>query len=209
MSSTTQKIRNVLRHGLIIQTVLDVLYKIGLEISPFYLIVEGLFGEEFQPRAPDLEDPELTIFGPQDFAVIGKIPDHQDSEAKLLELIEAGNQCYGLKAEGNIVGYTWVNPNACAFRGLNIPLADDEAYLFNMLIVRAFRGKNAAPFLRHGCIKELARTGRPNCMSISTSFNAPAIRFKKKLGAKITRLYLHVELFGRWGRTWKLKDYEN
>lgn len=207
MSATARKIRNVLRHGLIVQTALDVLRKLGIEISPFYVLKEGLFGPEFRPPEPDLEDLEVSLFGPDEFQAIGNIADNQDSEARLLELSAGENQCYGLKSRGEIVGYMWVDPRACRFRGLNIPLAEDEAYLFNMVIVRAHRGRNAAPFLRYACMKELAGSGRTTCISVTTYFNGPAIRFKAKLGAKIDRLYLYVELFGRWNRTWKLKDY--
>ena len=207
MSSIARKTWNVLRHGLIVQTVLDVLLKVGIEISPFYLFEEGIFGDEFRPAAPDLNDPVISIFGPEEFGSIGRIPDHKDSEARLLELLKAGNECYGLKTQDVIVGYTWVNPNECRYRGLCIPLGNDEAYLFNMMVVRAFRGKNAAAYLRYSCVKELERQGRTKCLSVSSYFTAPALRFKEKLGAKIIGLYLHVELFGRWGRTWTLKNY--
>lgn len=209
MSTTVQKIRNVLRHGLIVQTALDILHKLGIEISPFYLVKEGLFGPEFRPPEPDLEELEISRFGPEEFEAVGKIPGNQDSESRLLELSAGGNECYGLKSRGAIVGYMWVAPSVCQYRGLRFPLAEDEAYLFNMVIVREYRGGNAAPYLRYGCMKELARKGRTTCISISTYFNAPAIRFKAKLGAKIDRLYLHVDFFGRWNRTWKMKDYAN
>lgn len=51
--------------------------------------------------------------------------------------------------------------------------------------------------MRYRFYEELARLGRTRCYSITICFNAPATRFKEKLGAHVLELRLFVELLNR------------
>ncbi len=42
--------------------------------------------------------------------------------------------------------------------------------------------------MRYRCYQELAKIGRTRCLSVTVLFNAPGVRFKKKLNAKVIEI---------------------
>lgn len=207
MKSSARKIRNVLRHGLIVQTALDALCKSGIEISLYHLYRDKPFDADYRPPAPDLEDIETMFFGPEEFEEIGKTPGNRDSWEYLLGLHGEGKRCFGLKSRGEVVSYIWFEPYAATYLGHDIRLAPEEVFIFGTYTMRRWRGQNAATWMRYELTKRLAAMDKTKFCNVISYFNTPAIRIKAKMNPHHYFLYLHLGLFGRWSRQWLLKEY--
>ena len=124
---------------------------------------------------------------------------------KHLERFRQGKLCFGLWHGPRLVAKAW-----CDVDEINSPwgparLGPGEAYFFWAYSDPAYRGRNLAPALRLACYAELRRRGYSRFFSYSEYFNRPARRFKQKLGAVEQDVRLHVDLFGRWSRTFTLR----
>jgi len=167
------------------KTPFNPLRKIGLELIPFYLYEEGLFGDIWKGRKDDFDKYEIGFLSPQDMKEIAALSRGDwSSEEKLLARFRDGQKCFGAKYQGKIVAFTWSNFESCHDPLYKFPLRDDEAYLWDAFTVPSFRGKGIAPYLRSRFYKELETLCRKKSYSISLFFNKPAIKFKNKLDAK-------------------------
>lgn len=191
------------------RVVLDGLTKMGIRISPYYLILEGLSDKNHPDLEKGFEEYDIGFLGAEDMKEISVIPgpDRRFSEEDLLLRLKQGKKCLGVKYRGKIVAFTWFGLVELSSRFLRFPLDDDEAYLFDTYTLASFRGRGLAPYIRYQCYKELARLGKDKLYSILFCFNGPAIRVKIKLNAKLIELGLYVELFKIWRFHWRLKKY--
>lgn len=87
-------------------------------------------------------------------------------------------------------------------------LKEDEAYIFDTLTLLDYRGKGFAPILRYYLYKELRNLGRTKLYSYVDCLNTPAVRLKFKVNAEKIKLYLSIDLFGKWRFNYTLKDYQ-
>jgi hypothetical protein len=143
----------------------------------------------------------------EDMKAVGAINYLGYSEDKLLKLLEAGQQCIGIKHDDEIVAFMWINFTEINYKSTIIQLQGDEAYLWFMYTRESYRGKNLAPYLRFRSYNMLKEMGRNKLYSISDYFNSPAVIFKKKLNAKKLKLILFVQLFKNSQRSYTLKSY--
>jgi len=120
---------------------------------------------------------------------------HDTTVSEMLNQLSNGHKCLGIKNNGKIVGFTWCRFDVFDYPpSKGFPLMKDEAYLYDMYILKDCRGSNLAPLLRYSLYQELAIIGRTVLYSFSIITNKPAIRFKKKLEAKIVTLRLYIKL---------------
>ena len=151
---------------------------------------------------------ETAFLDPADMKNLDRIEGRKTSEESTRKLLEKGSKCFAVKVKGKIAAFTW-----CEFDVFDYPpkkefkLKENEAFLFDMYTLRAYRGHNLAPFVRYRCYEELAKMGRDVLYSYSDYFNTPALRFKSKLDAKILRLCLNIRLFKRFHWHWVLRNY--
>ena len=203
-----QKIHQKLRYGLMMKVLLDRSAMMGIQIIPFYL-VEERFPEELAPDfEKGFEDFEIVLLGPEEMETIARVPDYRFTQEQLLERLQRGNQCLGVKQHGALAAFTWADLSECSNEWCRFPLKDNEAYLFDAYTLKEFRGKGIAPYMRYACYTALNQMGRDRFYSISEVFNAPSLRFKERLKAKLLSLWVSVELFRRYRWTWKLRDCE-
>ena len=193
-----------------IRVVQDGLTKIGIRISPYYIVLEGLFDESMPHLERGFNEYDIGFLRTEDMKEISILPgpDRTFSEEDLLLRLKDGKKCLGLKYRGKIVAFTWYDLKEYNFNGYKFSLKENEAYLFDAYTLMSFRGKGIAPYMRYQCYKKLAKLGRYRLYSVSICFNAPSIRFKKKLNAKILELALYVELFKKWNFNSRLKRYK-
>lgn len=202
------RIRHDLKYGLIAETFLRQLIRVGLEISFYYVFKEGLSETKSQKVKSKTEHGEITFLGIDDMRHIACIDDRRDSESDFRERIARGDHCLALKVDGMIAGFTWCRFDLFAYPpNLGFKLKGNEAYLYDMYILKAYRGSDLAPSLRYRCYEELQKMGRDVLFSFSDKFNTPAIRFKGKLGARITSLCLYVNFGKRYQWNWNLRNY--
>jgi hypothetical protein len=201
------KIREKFRYGVATKVALDRLAMVGIEVRPFYLVEERLFEDLAPELERGFEDLEITLLGREDMETVGRIPGYNTSTEQLMERLEKGQRCFGVRQGGSLAGFTWADLRECSDKWCRFPVEKNEAYLFDAYTLQAFRGKKIAPFIRYACYRALNQLGRDRFYSISEVFNAPSIRFKSRLKARRLSLWLTIELFGRRHWTVKLKDY--
>lgn len=184
------------------------LAQVGLAIKFYYVFREGLIGEarEFAPEPEGFETIFLTF---EDMQSLDRIDGRGESALTMQNQISRGHKCLAIKIDGKIAGFTWCQFDIFAYpTSVGPTLRENEAYLFDMYILKDYRGKNLAPLLRYKCYQELAKIGRTVLFSASTIYNNPAIVFKKKLNARILSLRLYLRLGKDLHWDWKLKTYD-
>lgn len=207
MISYLQSIKAKLKYSGIVRLFLDAFGRIGVQITPYYIVMEGLF-EDLKPYlGTGFEAYDVGFLGHDDMQAIAAIPGRNISEVELIERLENGNLCFGLKLNGDLGAFTWCH--LAEYRGLGRikPLAQDEAYLFDAYTLFPYRGKGIAPYIRYQLYKELAKLGKHKLYSYSDAFNASSLNFKKKLNAKITEKHLSIDIFRRWQLNFLIRKY--
>jgi hypothetical protein len=206
--SVFRKIRRKFKYGLAMEYILDQLARLGLEIRPYCIFQEGLALGAAQVFGSSFDRFETVFLGLQDMKELDRVDGRPYSEAVLRERLEKGQKCFAAKIDGKVAAFTW-----CRFDRIDCmqsvlqELKPNEAYLFDTYTLKAWRGGDLAPWLRWRSYQVLAGMGRDVLYSFSDYFNAPAIRFKKKLGARLITLRLHIRLGERYRRHWTLKRY--
>ena len=194
------------RYGLTIQSSLSLLRRFGLNIALFYLHLEGTFGQEGQVANHSLNEYEIGFLGPEDMNDVEN-SQRKESEKELLARLDEGKKCFAARYHGQLAAYTWCDFESCHDEFYKFKLKENEAYLFDAYTLMPFRGKNLAPYLRFRCYQALEALGRNKFYSITSYFNKPSIRFKKKLHAKPLMLGFYIGILKKWSWSWKIKDY--
>jgi hypothetical protein len=198
--------KDALKHGLVLQRIVECLRRIGVDFSPYWLFREGV--RAHRTEWSDLEREFVSsVLGAGDVPAVAACTPWNTEEV-VRKRLERGHLCIVLKHGSAIAGYTWADLHRVSDDTCNFPLADDEAYLYDAYISPQFRGRSLAPYMRSECYKHLRAAGRRSFYSISDFFNTPAIKFKRKLNAEVVRLYLQVKLGGRLLGQWVLREYE-
>jgi hypothetical protein len=192
-----KKIGRAVRHRLVLQKLTQrVLVKLGIRIEAYYWTQEGLAKAAPPGWERNLEDYRFSAFGPEEMQTIALLVPWRPA-AMTQAWLDEGRRCFGIKHHGQIAAYVWCNLTECMYPWHQIPLADNEVYLFDQFTLDAFRGRNIAPYLRHRTYGALREMGRDTFYSVTHRFNRSAVRFKRKLGARFLHLGLGVKLFGK------------
>jgi len=205
-STYLQKVLIKVRYGMVRQVLRKQILRIGIEISPYYLFIEGIENSVI-PAITGLEsDFSAGILLTEDMGLMENNGSGFSPE-EFLDFLKAGQKCIGIKHKGEIAAFMWINFSELKYKLLCMQLKSNEAYLWNMFTLEPYRGKNLAPYLRYKSYEILHEMGRDTLYSISEYFNAPAIKFKKKLNARILKLALYINLFKKFERNFTLKSY--
>lgn len=126
---------------------------------------------------------------------------------KLIDWFQEGKLCYGIWDQSRLIAKMW-----CDLDEFNYPLnyrrlGADEAYLYAAFADPDYRGQSLAPLMRAKGYESLRKLGRNKFYSYTDFFNTAARRFKLKLGARNQALRMHLELFGKWSKTFTLRRY--
>ncbi len=191
-------LRDKVRYSPLPRIFVDGLDKLGIHIFLIYLIREGITGSIPRQQQDGLKGYEVGFLEAKDIAEMAQIPYRPVSYEELLNRLQDEHLCLGAKCDGRLVAFTWCNLIRCKSEGVSFPLNKDEAYLFDAYTAPELRGQGLAPALRYRLYEELARMGRTKLYSITERFNAPALRFKLKLGAEILNSGWHVTFFRKW-----------
>jgi hypothetical protein len=181
--SLLTRMKERLRYGLFRQEVLDRLARLGLIVYPYYLV-----------REQAVEEPALDgDAGHVSFAKLG--PEHAPLVAGMacrpqdLQRVQARmgrTTCYGVFCGDDLAAYNWAEFTSVSapltLRKL-FPLGDHGAYLFDMYVARAHRGRRLAPWLRYMTYRQIMADGRDELYSATLAYNESSRRFKERLGA--------------------------
>jgi hypothetical protein len=202
MPNIIERAKHLSRHHLILRSVFARLRYIGLQVVPYYITREYLDPGLEPILGPGLGPVEVSLLSASEFNDLRG----RGFEIGRIKLDAQHLLCFGLKIGGEIGACVCCNLREC-HSYLDFPLKEDEAYLFNAATLGSHRGKNLAPFLRYEVYRRLNRLGRSKFYSITEFFNAPAVTFKQKLGARHQKLNLYLLFFNRWQRNITLKTY--
>lgn len=203
-----QRAAGRIRHGLVVQEILDRLARAGLLICPYFITVEAV-----QPGAAAPADERLALrwLGPDDAPAMAEILD-RPTAAQAFQTLAPDARCMGAFWNGRLAGFSWLTYDLVPMPGPErrelFRLASDEVYLFGMFIAREYRGLRLAGALRSRVYDELAMEGRTRLYSVTLAFNRSSRRFKARLGAREVelRLYLHPKVSSLSGldmRIWR------
>jgi hypothetical protein len=188
--------------------ILDGLIKVNIKITPYYLVLEGLFDKTIPHLETGFDDCEICYLGSDDMKTIAAIPERDINEKTLLRWLNEGKKCLGFKRGSELAAFTWCDLDECNAEFRRFPLAPDEAYLFDAYTMMNFRGRGIAPYVRYQLYKELLKLNRTRLYSISNYYNQQSINFKKKLNAKTIDLALHISIFNKWEFSRILRKYK-
>ena len=206
-----QRFKNLLgriRYGTLFEAIQYRLESIGISLSPYYWIQEGLTGDTIPDSKGNFEGYSFEFFGLDEIKSIVESKAWKYSEEQLVSWLKDGKKCLGAKFQGQIAAFMWIDLAESNCKWYRFPLKDNEAYLFDMYTMKSFRGKGIAPYLRYQSYKVLKDMGRSKCYSYSDFLNAPSIKFKKKLNAKFLKTGLYIQLFRRYHWNWIIKSYK-
>jgi len=203
-----KKILDKFRYGLFFLVLFDYLSKVGIKISFFYWMKEGASSNPPTNLDKTFDEYEFCFFGPEEIAIINDLPERQFANKRVfINLLNSGKKCFGVKHQGKIAAFNWFGLEESGSKSYPVAMKDNEAYLFDMYVLKAFRGKKLAPILRRKSYAVLQAMGRDTYYSISDCFNTPTIKFKDKLNAQFILKGLYINLFRKFERRWVLKKY--
>jgi GNAT superfamily N-acetyltransferase len=179
------------------------LSRLGIHIEAFFMVREG--ARQSEALSLDSQFRLVTLTA----ADIGELMqlDKEEVRAKALRCFSEGALCFGLRDGDRLVAKMWCSLTWLYHEPMRRELRQDEAYLFSAYTDPTYRGRQLAPQLRSACYQALRNLGRTNCLSFTVYTNNASRRFKAKLGAVEESLHLYVRLFGKWSRTWLVREY--
>ena len=192
-----KRLKQKIRYNSILRILHDGLVKIGLQLSLFYLVEEGLHLQTIPLEFNEFSCYTAEFLKEEELNIIADIPERPYKKEILQKRFKDGSRCLLCKKDEQLIGYTWFNLFECDSGIYKLSLKENEAYLFDAYVLMEYRGKRIAPFIRFLCYKELQKLNRTTLYSISDLFNSQSIRFKKKLNAKFSVLILYINLFNK------------
>ena len=201
-----RRIRDKFKHGLVIHVIRNQLAKIGIVITPYYWVQEGVNHTEIPEIKGIASEYTVSFLEAEDIKMMGDNIRGYTVEELLADL-NAGRKFLGLKHGDQIASIMYINLMECPFEPVSMPLKNDEAYLSHMHTVESFRGANLAPYLRYKSYDILKNMGRDKIYSATDFFNSSAIRYKEKLNAKNLKLVLYIRIFKRLKWSITLRTY--
>ena len=186
-----------IRHGLFLFTLRNFIARFGIDLSPYYWVVENAL--DYQP--PKIKDSSNEY-------TIKELKEEDLDRIKGVSLTDyKGSKILGLMDQDQLAVFNCIKLQDFDVNKKKFMIYKNEAYLFNMYTFQNYRGRNLAPYLRHLTYQHLSNEGIEKIYSITDYFNHSSHKFKKKLGAKPKTLYLTIGLFKKYYRTFLLKRY--
>lgn len=182
--------------------------RVGLWVEPFYYVREALPAEipEHLTKLP--EGFEFSVLGRDDVLAIGRLEERKGyvDERHMVDNLDKGDACLGVKCHGKIVAFTWYSL-VRSDKIYPVTMKENEAYLYDMYVLKAYRGSNIAPTLRYRSYEVLSRMGCDTFYSLTEFSNSASIRFKQKLGAQPVLLGIHIRIVNKYRVTWVLRRF--
>jgi RimJ/RimL family protein N-acetyltransferase len=200
-----RRARTRLRYGTFLQEASDRVARLGLQITPYYVVEEAPLD---RPELDELDaDLDVRFLGHSEVDLVAAFPARPRAPERVRALLEEA-RCLGIFVSGQLAGYTWARfdaiPRLRSDQTL-YRLQPNEAYLFDAFIDRAHRGRRLAPLMRHHMHKALAAEGYRRFYSITVRLNTASRRFKARLGATELELRVLFAIARRWSSEFRIR----
>ena len=183
--------------------------RVGILIQPFYYMKETLPAEfpEHLTKLP--EGFEFSVFGRDDVMAISRLEERKGyvNERYVIDKLDKGDACLGVKRHGKIVAFTWYSLAQSDSHIYPVTMQKNEAYLYDMYVLKEYRGFNIAPILRYRTYEVLTSMGRDTFYSVTELSNSASRRFKQKLGAQPVLLGVYLRFVNKYRVRWVLRRY--
>jgi hypothetical protein len=185
------------------------IWKEWIRIVPFYYMKEVVSADIPAHLTAIPDGFEFSAFTYDDIMEISKLEERKDYiyEQYVIECFNAGDSCIGIKYNGKIAAFTWFSLEKCRAWHYPSTMNNNEAYLYDMYVLKPFRRNNLAPILRYKNYEILRDLGRDTFYSITECSNRASFKFKQKLGAEVIFLGISIHLFNKYSARWVLKRY--
>src|ERR1700690_3689112 len=130
--SKFKRIINKFRYGLIFQVIRNMLAKVGIEITPYYWIQEGVGFTEVPEIKGVISEYTVDFLDQKDMKILGETA-RGYTENALLSSLNEGNLCFGLRHMDLIAAFMWIHLNECSYEPHKFQLNKDKVYLQNFL----------------------------------------------------------------------------
>lgn len=197
---------NKFRYGLVLQSIRNMLTKIGIVITPYYWIKENIPYTAIPEIKGSISEYSVEFLEEKDMRVLSENA-RGYSEAEFMTRLRDGNLCLGLKHNDEVVTFMWIFLKRCDFMPVNIPLKRNEVYVSDMYTMEPYRGKNLAVYLRYRSYPIIREMGRDTIFSVTEYFNTSAMKYKKKLNPTNLNLVLYIKLFNKFKWSCIIKTY--
>jgi len=197
---------NKFRYGLVLQSIRNLLTKIGIVITPYYWIKENISYTAIPEIKGSISEYSVEFLEEKDMRVLSENA-RGYSEAEFMTRLRDGNLCLGLKHNDEVVTFMWIFLKRCDFMPVNIPLKRNEVYVSDMYTMEPYRGKNLAVYLRYRSYPIIKEMGRDTIFSVTEYFNTSAMKYKKKLNPTNLNLVLYIKLFNKFKWSYIIKTY--
>jgi len=174
--------------------------RVGIRIVPFYYMREAL-PAEIPGRLTQLpEGFQFSVLRRDDILALRRLEEWKGHviEKQVVAHLNRGDVCLGVRFHNRIVAYTWYSLIACDDELYPVIMNDNEAYLYDMYVLKEYRGRNIAPILRYLNYELLGGIGRDTLYSLTLYSNSASLRFKRKLGAQPVFLGIYIQYLKKY-----------
>ena len=202
------KIIEKFKYGIFLQSVFNILRKIGIEIVPNYWVKESRVDINVEEKEK-YSDYSFGFFNLDEICMISGFKNDPYREwiekDALQKRLDDGNKCFGVKYNNEIVAFLWIDLEKCESIFFPHQLKKNEAYIFDVYIVKNFRGKRLASYMRNQAYQVLSQEDIDTFYSLCNIFNTPSIKSKKRLDGKFLNTILYIRLFRKYSWQWIFK----
>lgn len=204
-----KKIKEKLKYGTFLQSVCGMLYKIGIDVMPYYWVAET-YNDSVRLDEASFPDYSFEFFGPAEIRWISQMNDDPYRQwwgaERILKRVEIGNKCFGVKYKGEIAAFMWINFKECRNSYYFKKFRKDEAYIFDVYTIKKFRGRKIASHMRNQAYKALNKDGIYTFYSLCGILNVPSVKSKKQLNGKFLKTVVYIKLFKKFPWRWTIKE---
>lgn len=201
-----RKVIDRIKYRFVLFYVFEKLRNIGFDIQLFYIhIVDDI--HTFKNLAPkinlgNIEGGYLSLSEIDDIYVH---PESKWLSAEKTRNLEEKCRCFGLKLNGKIACYSWLNFTRC-HEVYPFPIKEDEVYETGVFTFKAYRGRNLPLFLKAAQYNEFIKLGRTKLIGIKNVLNTPSIRYERKIGGRPINIIIYINIFKKYKWTKKIKS---
>lgn len=204
--SQFKRVINKFRYGLVLQSVRNMLTRIGIVITPYYWMQEDITYSSMPEIKGSISEYSVEFLEEKDMRILSENA-RGYSEAEFITRLRDGKLCLGLKRNDEVLAFMWIFLKHCDFEPINIPLKSNEVYISDMYTMESYRGKNLAVYLRYRSYRIIKEMGRDTIFSVVEYFNTSAMKYKQKLNPRKLDLVLFIKLFNRFKWRFTIKTY--
>jgi hypothetical protein len=173
-----------IRHGLLMQEILDRLADVGIVIYPYFISIVQCTRASDPELAADPRYAMRLLSAADEAAMLRIAPRDLTTSTFLTRLAQA--RCLGLFDGAELIGYGWVKFDTAPIpRSASTPLIElrpHEAYLFDIFVAASHRGRRLADVILGARLRHLERNGRTCGYVYTLAFNRSPRRQWARLG---------------------------